>query len=679
MGTFFFYFFLEEEILALRFFSSRRGFFLTRAPLRPSVPRRRRWLDAVTVPFGDFGPHGDDDADDGGFGDALVPGSRGSSDVYASAPPGGSERDGGGFFVAPQLAPGSPSQASHHRAPRGVPERARARMLRHERGSSEAGAAGDGSGDWRRLEDPTAPPVTFSFEPEDDPVVCGMVSAAQEQARARALEAQAQHLSAVDPEKRNEAPRVASSDPAAASRLKAADLERRLAAKRKYAELCSVVERLAVKAEIHGKARDALNAASERATAEARDAERRRNRASAASTSSGGRRGGAGGALHASAAATSGVPFDLSAFVSLQQKREREILNKQGLTSLKQLMNHKWAFPFNAPVDHVALGLTTYTAVVKCPMDLGTVRRRLEGSTDALGGGDSNRAPYATCEELHRDVRLTFANAKLYNPPATDVHVMATALEAFWAPRGEALLRRSSDVRESLEAERECAVKNSEAIKTRRALANEEMRCAGIAADLDAARRSLEDLKRRAARSARPLDADESRRLTVSVRGLPVGYRGVARDLVAETEGAHRVPVDGVAHWNEVLEDLFSFGAVAHRRLARFVKVRRRNRLAMAGGWCNPDPTEGFDAGRGERFAFEDAREEGGAGEEKPRDEPFAAEAAAAAAAAAAGGGSGASGGEDSLMALALGGGNWQGGATAARSEPELVRLVSGG
>ena len=46
----------------------------------------------------------------------------------------------------------------------------------------------------------------------------------------------------------------------------------------------------------------------------------------------------------------------------------------------------------------------------------------------------------------------------------------------------------------------------------------------------------------------------------------------------------------------------------------------------------------------------------------------------------AAGGAGGAfSGGEDPLMALALGGGDWQGGVAAAQGEPELVRLVSGG
>ena len=80
------------------------------------------------------------------------------------------------------------------------------------------------------------------------------------------------------------------------------------------------------------------------------------------------------------------------------------------------------------PVDHAALNLPTYPEIVKQPMDLGTVRQGIE-----RGG------VYSSCEEVNRDVALTFANAKLFNPPATDVHVMATTLEEFWAPRWEAI------------------------------------------------------------------------------------------------------------------------------------------------------------------------------------------------------------------------------------------------
>ena len=196
----------------------------------------------------------------------------------------------------------------------------------------------------------------------------------------------------------------------------------------------------------------------------------------------------------------------------------------------------------------------------------------------------------------------------------------------------------------------------------------------------------------------------------------------LARDLVAETEGAHRVPVDGVGRWSEVLEDMKTFNGIAHRRLARFAKVRRRNRNALARGLA--EPNAGFDCGAGENFEFLDAAEgDGGDAATPPRkkirggkkagdlngdapatesaeaedpalgaEKTLAAAAAAAVAAAAAadggdrgadvpaaGGAAARSGGEDPLMALALGGGDWQGGVAAAQGEPELVRLVSGG
>ena len=139
----------------------------------------------------------------------------------------------------------------------------------------------------RGSNDAASAPIAFSFEPEDDPVVCRMVDAAQEQARARvaaAREAEARAAAEAEARRREE------STPAALAQRRAADLERRLDAKRKYAELASVVERLAVRAETHGSARDALSAAADAAAEEAREAERRRKNAMISSSGSGGRR-----------------------------------------------------------------------------------------------------------------------------------------------------------------------------------------------------------------------------------------------------------------------------------------------------------------------------------------------------------------------------------------------------
>ncbi|KAJ0020860.1 hypothetical protein Pint_31798 [Pistacia integerrima] len=44
---------------------------------------------------------------------------------------------------------------------------------------------------------------------------------------------------------------------------------------------------------------------------------------------------------------------------------------------LKKLIKHKHGWVFNAPVDIKAIGLTDYCAIIKHPMDLGTVKSRL--------------------------------------------------------------------------------------------------------------------------------------------------------------------------------------------------------------------------------------------------------------------------------------------------------------
>ena len=108
----------------------------------------------------------------------LVPGAASvDHDAFAlgSNPRGGG--DGGFLGATGPVAPGSPTQASHH-----------ARRA----GSNDAASA---------------PIRGFSFEPEDDPVVCRMVDAAQEQARARvaaAREAEARAAAEAEARRREE-------------------------------------------------------------------------------------------------------------------------------------------------------------------------------------------------------------------------------------------------------------------------------------------------------------------------------------------------------------------------------------------------------------------------------------------------------------------------------------------
>eukprot|EP00249_Psilotum_nudum_P022575 c28571_g2_i1 orf=264-2219(+) len=98
------------------------------------------------------------------------------------------------------------------------------------------------------------------------------------------------------------------------------------------------------------------------------------------------------------------------------QSRQTFDVTRQCLNLLKMLMNHKYGWVFNEPVDAVKLGLSDYHLVIKKPMDLGTIKEKL------------SRKDYFSPAEFANDVRLTFSNAMTYNPPGNDVHIMAASL-----------------------------------------------------------------------------------------------------------------------------------------------------------------------------------------------------------------------------------------------------------
>ncbi|KAL8602159.1 hypothetical protein ACOMHN_007428 [Nucella lapillus] len=75
------------------------------------------------------------------------------------------------------------------------------------------------------------------------------------------------------------------------------------------------------------------------------------------------------------------------------------------------------AWPFLKPVDVAKLQLDDYFTVIKKPMDLGTVKIKME-----------NRE-YSTPKEFEEDMRLIFTNCYRYNPPDTDIVSMARKLQ----------------------------------------------------------------------------------------------------------------------------------------------------------------------------------------------------------------------------------------------------------
>lgn len=103
------------------------------------------------------------------------------------------------------------------------------------------------------------------------------------------------------------------------------------------------------------------------------------------------------------------------ASIQLEAKRKQlKRLSTLVIKLMEHTKNHKGIF--NTPVDPVALNLPTYFKVIERPMDLGTVKSRLDTGY------------YSTIDEFASDVRLVFQNAMTFNPKNHGVHMDAKGL-----------------------------------------------------------------------------------------------------------------------------------------------------------------------------------------------------------------------------------------------------------
>uniref|UniRef100_A0A4W3IX34 Bromodomain containing 3 n=2 Tax=Callorhinchus milii TaxID=7868 RepID=A0A4W3IX34_CALMI len=84
---------------------------------------------------------------------------------------------------------------------------------------------------------------------------------------------------------------------------------------------------------------------------------------------------------------------------------------------VKTLWKHQFAWPFHHPVDAVKLNLPDYHKIIKQPMDMGTIRKRLKNHY------------YWSANECMQDFNTMFTNCYIYNKPGDDIVLMAQALE----------------------------------------------------------------------------------------------------------------------------------------------------------------------------------------------------------------------------------------------------------
>jgi hypothetical protein len=124
------------------------------------------------------------------------------------------------------------------------------------------------------------------------------------------------------------------------------------------------------------------------------------------------------------------VPFA----VPLWKKRRAKVqmgveeLSEYCQKVLQIFLDHPLSWPFLAPVDVVALAIPDYLNVIKQPMDLGTISKRL------------NDQEYKRIEDFVEDVRLVWKNCKRYNNETLDIHKSAQTLEALFEEKLEPIM-----------------------------------------------------------------------------------------------------------------------------------------------------------------------------------------------------------------------------------------------
>lgn len=103
-------------------------------------------------------------------------------------------------------------------------------------------------------------------------------------------------------------------------------------------------------------------------------------------------------------------------------------------TVMKSVWKHQFSWPFQQPVDAKKLNLPDYHKIIKQPMDLGTIKKRLENNY------------YWTSREAIQDFNTMFTNCYVYNKPGEDVVVMAQALEKLFISKVQLMPKDEEEI-----------------------------------------------------------------------------------------------------------------------------------------------------------------------------------------------------------------------------------------
>ncbi|GFR41269.1 hypothetical protein Agub_g1944 [Astrephomene gubernaculifera] len=185
-----------------------------------------------------------------------------------------------------------------------------------------------------------------------------------------------------------------------------------------------------------------------------------------------------------------------------------EVVQKHCFAALKSITQHKWAFPFNTPVD--TSRFPDYPKVITHPMDFSTIKARQDGGY------------YRDPKDWWADVMLVFSNAKRYNAPGSDCYLMAQTLQEVSEEKYDKVIapRLAEESAALLRDEIHLKKKRAELLNLQISEAM-EAQCGALfnlMAELHAA---IREAKSMAASLCEPLTLEEKQALAATIQGLP--------------------------------------------------------------------------------------------------------------------------------------------------------------
>ncbi|KAM1004192.1 hypothetical protein FF1_004384 [Malus domestica] len=182
----------------------------------------------------------------------------------------------------------------------------------------------------------------------------------------------------------------------------------------------------------------------------------------------------------------------------------------------------EWAWPFMNPVDVEGLGLHDYYQVIEKPMDLGTIKNRME----AKDGSE-----YKNVREIYADVRLVFKNAMKYNDEGEDVYVMAQSLLQKFEEKWLKLLPKVVE-EETRRADEEAEARRNMQLSQDAAYASTAKDLSNELFEIDV---YLRNLRQTVVQKCRKMSSDDKRKLGTALSQLSAEDLSKALEIVAQS------------------------------------------------------------------------------------------------------------------------------------------------